>query len=124
MRVTYPAFAAPALLLAGLLPALGAPDIIHGERLAKRWCAECHVVAPDQTSAKADVPSFADVASRKTAKQIAAFLTDPHPKMPDMNLSRDETADLAAYIKTLAPGPQDPTPPKPEQDDAGLPKRG
>jgi hypothetical protein len=28
-------------------------------------------------------------------------LLDPHPKMPDMALSRAEAADLAAYIATL-----------------------
>jgi hypothetical protein len=30
------------------------------------------------------------------------FLLDPHPKMPDMGLSRAEAAALAAYISTLA----------------------
>ncbi len=27
-----------------------------------------------------------------------SFCSTPHPKMPDMNLSRNEAADLAAYI--------------------------
>jgi hypothetical protein len=30
--------------------------------------------------------------------KLALFLLYPHPKMPDMNLSRSEAADLAAYI--------------------------
>jgi hypothetical protein len=34
------------------------------------------------------------------AAKIALFLLDPHPKMPDMGLSRKEAADLAAYIAT------------------------
>jgi hypothetical protein len=29
---------------------------------------------------------------------LAYFLLSPHPRMPDMNLSRSEAADLAAYI--------------------------
>jgi hypothetical protein len=29
---------------------------------------------------------------------LALFLLLPHPKMPDMSLSRSEAADLAAYI--------------------------
>jgi hypothetical protein len=29
---------------------------------------------------------------------LAFFLLTPHPRMPDMNLSRSEAADLAAYI--------------------------
>jgi hypothetical protein len=35
------------------------------------------------------------------AAKIALFLLNPHPKMPDMNLSRAEAADLATYIATL-----------------------
>jgi hypothetical protein len=35
------------------------------------------------------------------AAKIALFLLDPHPKMPDMALSRSEAADLAAYIVSL-----------------------
>ena len=31
----------------------------------------------------------------------AFFLLEPHPKMPNMQLSRSEAADLAAYIATL-----------------------
>jgi hypothetical protein len=33
--------------------------------------------------------------------KLAFFLLDPHPKMPDMSLSRTEAADLAAYIGSL-----------------------
>ncbi len=96
------------LALAALLPgsAFAAPDATHGETIAKRWCASCHLVAPDQTKASADVAPFADVAKTKTDAQIADFLTDPHPKMPDMHLSRDEIADLVAYIRSLAPKAQ------------------
>ena len=35
------------------------------------------------------------------AARLTFFLLDPHPKMPDMALSRAEAADLAAYIATL-----------------------
>jgi hypothetical protein len=30
---------------------------------------------------------------------LAYFLLTPHPRMPDMGLTRSEAADLAAYIK-------------------------
>ncbi|MBV8106414.1 MAG: cytochrome c, partial [Hyphomicrobiales bacterium] len=36
------------------------------------------------------------------ADKIAKFLMDPHPKMPDMQLGRDEAKDLAAYIASQA----------------------
>ena len=32
------------------------PDPAAGEIIAKRWCASCHLVAPDQTRASADAP--------------------------------------------------------------------
>jgi mono/diheme cytochrome c family protein len=92
------------LLLAGLCPALAAAaDAQHGKQLAQRWCAECHLVASDQRQASADVASFASLAGRRdfNAAQLAFFLLDPHPKMPNMSLTRAEAADLAAYIATL-----------------------
>jgi mono/diheme cytochrome c family protein len=79
-----------------------AADATQGEVIAKRWCAACHLVAPDQTRANSDAPSFASVAHKiKSSKALTAFLTDPHPKMPDMNLTRSEIADIVAYIGTL-----------------------
>jgi mono/diheme cytochrome c family protein len=79
-------------------------DASQGEKLAKRWCASCHIVANDQKQGADNVPTFASIAKKpgfSTAK-IARFLMDPHPKMPDMQLSRDETKDLGAYIASLA----------------------
>jgi len=72
----------------------------HGETLAKRWCAACHIVAPDQRHGQDNVPPFATIAKIPgfNADLIARFLMNPHPKMPDMQLSRDEADDLAAYI--------------------------
>jgi mono/diheme cytochrome c family protein len=77
------------------------PD--QGETLAKRWCTGCHLVAGDQKNATTEAPPFAVVAKRSDfdAAKIAFFLLDPHPKMPNMELSRDEASDIAAYIKTL-----------------------
>jgi mono/diheme cytochrome c family protein len=73
-----------------------------GEVIAKRWCAACHLVSSDQTQANSDAPSFAEIAHKKpSSKTLSAFLTDPHPKMPDMSLTRDEIADIVAYIKSL-----------------------
>ena len=83
-------------------PALAA-DAAQGEVLATRWCASCHIVAPDQTRGADSVPTFASIARRPdfSADRIAKFLMDPHPKMPDMQLGRGEAADLGAYIASL-----------------------
>jgi mono/diheme cytochrome c family protein len=78
-------------------------DAEHGRDLAKRWCASCHVVSPDQQSASADVPPFAMIAQSPNfdARRLAYFLLEPHPKMPQMALSRSAADDIAAYIQTL-----------------------
>ena len=79
-----------------------AADAGNGGNLAKRWCAACHVVASDQSSGNTQVPPFSAIASKPDfdAGKMALFLLTPHPKMPDMNLSRAEAADLASYIAT------------------------
>jgi mono/diheme cytochrome c family protein len=89
-------------LAVGTGPALAA-DASHGEQLARRWCAACHIVADDQTTGGDSVPTFAAIAKMGfDAARITAFLRDPHAKMPDMQLSKTEAGDLAAYIVSLA----------------------
>jgi mono/diheme cytochrome c family protein len=93
------------LILAASLaaPPSFAADPDQGETLVKRWCTGCHLVAADQKAATTEAPPFASIAKRPDfdAAKVARFLVDPHPKMPNMALSRDETADIAAYIATL-----------------------
>jgi mono/diheme cytochrome c family protein len=77
----------------------------EGKAIAQRWCAACHQVSPEQTTASADVGSFMTVAEmRATTSDLAAlegFLADSHPVMPDMSLTRQEIRDLVAYIGSL-----------------------
>lgn len=79
-----------------------AADTSKGETLAKRWCANCHIVAADQQRGSTQAPPFSSIANKSDFNEagLAFFLLAPHPVMPDMNLSRSEAADLAAYIKT------------------------
>ncbi len=92
------------LTLVAASPAFAASDMIEGKKIAKRWCAACHVISPEQqTQASVDVPSFCDIAQRKSGEQLKIFLIDPHPKMPDMSLTRQEIADIVAYIESLKP---------------------
>ncbi|MGD9543362.1 MAG: cytochrome c [Methylocystis sp.] len=103
--------------------ALAAGDPQRGVIIAKRWCASCHVVTSEQTSASADAPSFFDVARRRTdKKRLGNFLMDPHPPMPDMHLSRKEIEDIVSYIRSLDPRPQPPA--EPDGKDKELPKNG
>ena len=80
-----------------------AADARHGEALARRWCAACHVVAADQRQTTSEAPPFATIARRPDfdVNKLVFFLLDPHPKMPNMSLTRVEAADLAAYIASL-----------------------
>jgi mono/diheme cytochrome c family protein len=91
-----------AVLLLSTLPSYSA-DPQHGLVLAKRWCATCHVVSADQQRASADVPPFATIARSPNfnPRELAYFLLNPHPKMPDLPLSRAAADDIAAYIASL-----------------------
>lgn len=92
---SFPLFA----ILALPLPAAAA-DATNGEVLARRWCAACHIVAADQQSGNTQVSPFSAIARKPgfDTAQLALFLMAPHPVMPSMALSRNEAADLAAYI--------------------------
>ncbi len=97
--IRYSLLAAATIILS---PARAA-DAPNGERLAQRWCAACHVVASTQREGNVDAPPFEELAKRSTFSEdgLARFLLDPHAKMPNMNLSRTEAADLAAYVASL-----------------------
>jgi len=100
MRISVAALAASLVMAA--TPGHAA-DVYHGLDLAKRWCASCHLVTPEQTRASADVPPFASIAQQPnfSAQALAYFLLDPHPKMPEMALSRNAANDIAGYIASL-----------------------
>jgi mono/diheme cytochrome c family protein len=94
--------AALGILVAITRPA-SAADVSNGERLAERWCAACHVVSLDQRQASSDAPPFEEIARRPNFSEtgMMTFLLDPHAKMPNMNLTRFEAGDIAAYINKL-----------------------
>ncbi|HEY8579792.1 MAG TPA: cytochrome c [Beijerinckiaceae bacterium] len=115
-------FAVVFAVLQNASPAAAA-DPAQGERLARRWCADCHVATPDQARARADAPPFATVIATRRADEIAAFLATSHGSMPDMALSRAEIADIIAWMQKLAP-PLEPPKAKPQKDDYKPPSRG
>jgi mono/diheme cytochrome c family protein len=79
-------------------------DSARGAKLARQWCASCHIVSADQARGADVAPTFASIAKRPdfTANRVALFLMRLHPRMPDVHLTRDEARDLGAYIATLA----------------------
>jgi len=88
---------------ASLTGAASAADAANGKRLSERWCASCHVVSSSQQRGNTQAPPFSEVAKKPhiDAPMIALFLLLPHPKMPDMSMSRYEAGDIAAYIASL-----------------------
>ena len=95
--------AALALLLAWLSPITARADAAAGERLARQWCANCHVIdgnAPAATVPQGP-PSFRTIAGHLNPQEIRAFLTHPHGAMPDLALTRAEIDDLIGYIGSL-----------------------
>jgi cytochrome c len=105
---------AAALALAALFAGTAAAQSVRtstpanaerGLRLAERLCAQCHAVAAPAagSTVAADVPSFSAIARQpgQTVETIAGRIVVPHPPMPHVQVSRDEIADLAAYIISL-----------------------
>ena len=81
-----------------------AADADHGQTLARRWCATCHVVAANQQRPTGEAPPFAVIGRRPDfdMTRLTNFLLNPHPKMPNMSLTRTEASDIVAYIAALA----------------------
>ncbi|MGI9522541.1 MAG: c-type cytochrome [Hyphomicrobiaceae bacterium] len=85
-------------------PAQNPPDPLRGRQLAQSFCINCHLVDPDQSGGiNEGIPSFRAIANRpgQTHENIVNFLVEPHPPMPDMQLTRSEIRDLTAYLDTL-----------------------
>jgi mono/diheme cytochrome c family protein len=103
-RDRYELFGLCVLLAAATTEVASAADAYNGGQIARRWCEPCHVVAADQRGTTGEAPPFASISKRPgfDTGQLAVFLLDPHPKMPNMSLTRIEAGDLAAYIASLS----------------------
>lgn len=87
---------------------LRAADAAKGKAVAAEWCAECHLVAPEQLSTgSVDAPSFALIAARRDEAFLRAFLAEQHLPMPTFRLFGTEKADIIAYLATLKPADGD-----------------
>jgi mono/diheme cytochrome c family protein len=92
MKTTWAALAA--IMTAIMATGAAAADVEHGEKLARQWCANCHVIGGEQTAG-------GDAAAERT-NDLRAWLADPHPPMPNLSLTRWEIDDLLAYIESLS----------------------
>ncbi|MCP4329875.1 MAG: cytochrome c [Alphaproteobacteria bacterium] len=101
-------FAVAAMMASGLWLDAASADwagdaTADGRILAQRWCASCHVVDPAQSGASDVAPPFVHIANdpTKTSEGLKAWLADPHPPMPQLNLDQYEIDSLVAYIESL-----------------------
>lgn len=104
MRATIGRYLGAGVLLLGLHPlAVQAGEPAEGLRLARQWCTSCHVVDKAQNRASDVAPSFFEIANDplRSSDGIRAWLADPHPPMPPVNLTHRETEDVIAYLESL-----------------------
>jgi len=98
------AFTAAVILISTSSAAVAAGDAAAGKRLAERSCASCHQVEASGT-ARDTAPPFQAIAAKsgKDAGWVRAWLSNPHPPMQGIDLSRQQTDDIVAYLQSLAP---------------------
>jgi mono/diheme cytochrome c family protein len=82
--------------------AVAAGDVASGQVLAKTWCTGCHIVGSNGAGGDS-APPFAAIANRPNLSPgaLRAWLTDPHPPMPNLDLSRQQIDDVNAYLDSL-----------------------
>jgi mono/diheme cytochrome c family protein len=82
--------------------ALAHGDPEAGRDIVRSWCTACHVVDLEGTGTDAGpaLPSLL-AGQQRSADEIRGWLADPHPPMPNLNLSRQEIDDILAYLESL-----------------------
>lgn len=89
------------LCAATAFPALaGNGEAERGQALAVRWCTGCHVVGPDEPGGDMG-PAFQTLRAKRTEPALRSWLFEPHPPMPDLNLTAGEIDAILAYIRSL-----------------------
>ena len=102
--IAKPTLLAALALLPGLLvPGAARADAADGERLARQWCVNCHVIdsSGPATTLPQGPPSFRIIAGHLDPAEMRSFLTNPHGAMPNLGLARAEIDNLIAYIESL-----------------------
>jgi mono/diheme cytochrome c family protein len=105
MRKRVFAMLSVALLLttAVALPAALPPGNAEaGKQLVLNSCTACHApMAPAQATDGAPPLSFLAHDNKADPRWVRAWLMDSHPPMPGIMLSRQQVADVMAYLSTL-----------------------
>jgi mono/diheme cytochrome c family protein len=103
--VRWPVSAATAVALCMIAAVQAvAADAAAGRALAEQSCSACHALDSRNSGGDA-APSFARLATinRESPGWVRAWLSDPHPPMTGINLSRAQIDDIVAYLQSLPP---------------------
>lgn len=79
-----------------------AGDADAGRKIAEQWCVACHTVSAD-AAARDTAPPFSVIARDPAydRDRLLQVLSDPHPPMPQIHLSRKQLDDIIAYLGAL-----------------------
>jgi len=79
-----------------------------GRVYVSQVCSPCHAVTAEQTAQRRIViaPDFQAIANTPgiTATALRAFLQTPHPKMPNLILTPEQSDDVIAFLLSLRDG--------------------
>ncbi len=94
-------FATAFAVMTSGLSALAA-DAERGKQYAERVCSLCHAISGSQASPNPDARPFRVIARNKNFRtKKDAWLWERHAKMPNLAFTREEAADVSAYIRSL-----------------------
>ena len=86
-------------------PQEASADSEAGRVYAREVCSPCHAVTAEQATQRmiAIAPDFQTIANTAgmTVTALRAFLQTPHPKMPNLILAPDQSADVIAFLLSL-----------------------
>lgn len=88
---------------ASLAQAPVAGDPQAGRTYAVKNCSGCHMVSTKQSPPVRTAPSFQAIADMRSTTEMSlhAFLSTPHPRMPNFIVPPKNGQDVAAYILSL-----------------------
>ena len=75
-------------------------DPAMGETLAERWCLSCHSAQARGADTAPPLPQLMRGRSDDEAR-LRGWLAAPHPPMQGIDLSRQQTEDIIAWLRRL-----------------------
>lgn len=82
------------------------PSALAGGALVRAQCAGCHSVERAGTSPMTTAPAFRDLAARYPVANLQESLGEgmmtAHAAMPEFTFEPTQTADIIAYLESLA----------------------